>query len=86
MKEFANDMVFTEEEKQTLTARLQTAARTARRPARFGMKRIMCIAAAAALALTAAAGASGALDGTVGRLKLFIDGQQIEADAVMVMH
>lgn len=83
MNEFTNNMMFSEEEKQILTARLQTAARTARKPVRFRARRLVCVAAAAALMLTAAA---GALNGAFTGLKLHINGQAVEAAAVMTMN
>ena len=83
MSDFPEKILFSEQEKQALTTRLQAAACAAKKPAR--PRRLVC-AVAAALALTVAAGAIGAAGGAIGRLRLTISGQQIDADAVMVLH
>ena len=82
MNETANRPQFSEAEKQMLTLRLQTAARTVRRPVRTGVRRLICAAAAAALLVIGA----GALPGTFTRLKLHIGSQQIAASAVLTLH
>lgn len=77
---------FTDEEKRALTARLKTAAaaQTVRRRPR--LRRALCLTAAAALVLTTAAAASGAIGQALDRLYVTIEGQQIDADAVMTMN
>ncbi|MGI6182340.1 MAG: hypothetical protein ACOYIE_09735 [Agathobaculum sp.] len=82
MNETAFRPQFSEAEKQMLTRRLQTAARTVRRPVRAGVRRLVCAAAAAALLVIGADALPGAFTG----LKLHIGGQQIAASAVLTLH
>ena len=75
---------FTEAEKLALTARLTEAAQTARRPAlRHISRRAAVLCVAAALMVAAAGAAAGYIwQGP----SLMIEGQHINADALMTLH